>query len=263
MRFARHTRYHDAYNVTPRKIAAFERKKVAERNALPLFAEATAARQISAAEEMQRREGSWSRRVIERRAQIAAEWREVRARFYALPPHIRAEVRERWSRWTGPLTATMQNHIRLEVAKAMPAEPEDFAGILSEAERIAETARLNDIARQREIYWTHWNYSPGVLLWLSPFFEPTPDQPEPHRHLTTSRGLWARLYHALADYADWGHNTDPSGEHREGAFSIDGQAFRFEITYHRYGSDEPSRVPWNTDLTLRVVWVGLADERRA
>jgi hypothetical protein len=261
MRFNRQTRYHDAYNVTPRKIAAFERKKIAERQALPLFAEATAARQISATEEMQRREENWSRRVIERRAQIAAEWREVRSRFYALPPHIRAQVRERWRTWTGPLTATMQNHMRLEVAKGMTAEPEDFPG-MSEADRIAETARLNDEARAREFYWTHWDYSPGLLLWLSPFFEPTPEQPEPHRHLTVSRGLWARFYHAFADYADWGHNTDPSGEHREGVFNIDGQAFRFEITYHRYGSDEASRVPWNTDLTRRVVWVGLADERR-
>ncbi|MFL0419570.1 DUF3768 domain-containing protein [Sphingomonas sp. 179-I 2A4 NHS] len=262
MRFARHTRHHDAYNVTPRKIAAFERKKVAERNALPLFAAQTAARQISADEEMQRREENWTRRVIERRGQIAAEWREVRARFYALPPHIRAEVRSRWARWTGPLTASMQNHIRREVAKTLTAEPDDFAS-MSVAERIAETARLNDIARAREFYWTHWDYSPGLLLWLSPFFEPTPEQPEPHRHLTVSRGLWSRFYHAFADYADWGHNTDPSGEHREGIFTIDAQAFRFEISYHRYDSDEESRVPWNTDLTRRVVWVGLADERRA
>ncbi|WP_052954795.1 hypothetical protein [Microvirga vignae] len=86
-----------AYRDTPRKRTAFLRKQRLEREALPLFAEAIAARQRSVDEEMARRHVWWNER--ERPAQRnarAARRREARARLFALPDPLRGKVRDRW-----------------------------------------------------------------------------------------------------------------------------------------------------------------------
>ena len=56
------------------------------------------------------------------------------------------------------------------------------------------------------------------------------------------------------------YSSPLNGEHRSGVFTIDGTAFRFHVSYHRHRSDEESRVPWDTYLTRRILWIGLADE---
>lgn len=261
MRFDRTPR-REGYIVTPRKVAAFERKKVAQRAALPLFAEATAATQISADEEMQRRIESTERHRQERRNQIAKGWRDVRARFYGLPAHVRAPIAAKWACWTGPATSSMLLHIIKTVAAPIAAEPDDFPQITAE-QRHAETMRLNDLALAANP-WARCErvLSPGVMLWLSPFFEPTDDVPAPRMHLDTSSGRAMQLHYAVAGFADFGHNSDPSGEHRTGSFTIENTGFRFAISYHRPTSAEASRVPWSTDLTRRVLWIGLADEQQ-
>jgi len=261
MRFDRTPR-REGYIVTARKVSAFERKKVAQRAALPLFAEATAATQISADEEMQRRIESTERRRQERRDQIAKGWRDVRARFYGLPAHVRAPIAAKWKTWTGPATSGMLLYIIQTIAAPIAAEPDDFPQISAE-QRHAETMRLNDLALA-ENPWARCEriLSPGVMLWLSPFFEPTEDVPTPRRYLDTSSGRAMQLHYALAGFDDFGHNSDPTGEHRSGTFAIENTAFRFAISYHRPKSAEASRVPWSTDLTRRVLWIGLADEQQ-
>lgn len=261
MRFAPTPR-REGYNVTPRKVAAFERKKIAQRDALPLFAEATAATQISAADEMARRIEDAERRTAERRAQLARDWRNVRARFYALPAHVRAPIAAYWSRWTGPANAGNLIYIIQTIAAPIAAEPDDFPQITPE-QRHAETIRLNDLALVDSPYARCERIlSPGVMLWLSPFFEPSEDVPAPRKYLDTSLGHHAMLHDALAGYDSFGHNSDPSGEHRAGSFQIGGTAFRFAISYHRPKCADVSRVPWSTDLTRRVLWIGLADEQQ-
>lgn len=95
MRFRRWPRP-TAYRETPRKRAAFLRKQRLEREALPLFAEAIAARQHSVEEEMARRHVWWDEREHDQRDARAARWREARARLFALPGPLRAKVRILW-----------------------------------------------------------------------------------------------------------------------------------------------------------------------
>jgi hypothetical protein len=95
MRFRRWPRP-TAYRETPRKRAAFIRKQRLEREALPLFADAIAARQHSVEEEMARRHVWWDEREHDQRDARAARWREARARLFALPHPLRAKVRVLW-----------------------------------------------------------------------------------------------------------------------------------------------------------------------
>jgi hypothetical protein len=248
------------YAVTSRKIGAFERKKRREIEALPLFADATAAAHISAADEMERREIAAMKTARQRRDFIARQWREARADYYTLPRHVRDATMQRWTNWTGPATSSCLLHLmKLEGARATAA-PEDYPQIGAE-DRHARTVYFNRLAREESPYARAERiHSPGVLLWLSPFFEPSPDRPEPRLYLTTNLGLLSLLHRALASYADFGHNSDPSGEQRAGCFAIEGTAFRFQISYHRHEDDTASRVPWDTYLTRRILWIGLADE---
>jgi hypothetical protein len=81
---------------TPRKRAAYRRKREREQAALPLFAPAIAERQLCVAEEMVRRTGQWERQQQEGRRQRAASWRRVRARLFALEGARRRAIRALW-----------------------------------------------------------------------------------------------------------------------------------------------------------------------
>lgn len=248
------------YIVTSRKVAAFEAKKRRQLEALPLFAEATAATHISADAEMERRKAAADRSSRDRRSFIAQQWRDARADYYTLPRHVRDTVAAAWRRWTGPLDSSSLIYQMKQAGAAATAEPDDYPHIEA-ADRLARTVRFNDLARENSPYARADRvHSPGVMLWLSPFFEPTPDVAAPRMYLDTSSALAMKLHYALAAFADFGHNSDPSGEHRSGIFTIDGTAFRFHVAYRRHESDEESRVPWDTYLTRRVFWIGLADE---
>lgn len=95
MRFRRWPRP-TAYRETPRKRAAFLRKQRLEQEALPLFADAIAARQHSVEEEVARRHVWWDEREHDQRNMRAARWRPARARMFALPDPLRAKVRLLW-----------------------------------------------------------------------------------------------------------------------------------------------------------------------
>lgn len=84
------------YEDTPRKRAAYRRRKERERAALPLFAPVIAERQLCVAEEMVRRTGQWERQQQEGRRQRAQAWRRVRARLFGLDAGRRRAVRALW-----------------------------------------------------------------------------------------------------------------------------------------------------------------------
>lgn len=92
----------DGYAVTNRKIAAFERKKIRQQAAMPLFAEEIARSQFSAGQEMARRAALAHATEREQRDFEARQWRQVRKRYFALPAHVRAAVRAAWACWKGP-----------------------------------------------------------------------------------------------------------------------------------------------------------------
>lgn len=95
MRFRRWPRP-AAYEDTSRKRAAFLRKQRLEREALPLFASEIGSGQHGVDEEMARRAVWWNETERARRNQRAAGWRAARARLFALPDHLRAQVRDLW-----------------------------------------------------------------------------------------------------------------------------------------------------------------------
>ncbi len=84
------------YEDTSRKRAAYRRKRQREQEALPLFAEAIAERQLCVADEMIRRTGDWERRQRESRRQRSEAWRRVRARLAGLEPDRRRAIRALW-----------------------------------------------------------------------------------------------------------------------------------------------------------------------
>lgn len=249
-----------SYAPTPRKIATFERRKIAEQNALPLLADMVAADQLSADAEMARRAVQWDAQTIASRAQVAARWRRVRARYHALPEHIRRVVRLTWERYSGPKDTNGLSALIWRVSAEHGASPSDFAHLAPE-ERLAMTADLNDKARQDDP-WTRCTraFSPEALLWLSPGWEASAEYPSPVLHLHTSHSRYMQLWHAIADYADFGHNADPSGERSRGVVVVGGVTFRFQILYRRPKSNAECPTPWNADLSRRVLFVSIEGE---
>ncbi|NGM37986.1 MULTISPECIES: hypothetical protein [Methylobacterium] len=86
----------EPYRETTRKRAAFLRKQRLEREALPLFAEAIAARQHGVDAEMARRAVWWGEAERARRSQRAADWRRMRARLFTFDPALRRTIRALW-----------------------------------------------------------------------------------------------------------------------------------------------------------------------
>lgn len=64
----------------------------------------------------------------------------------------------------------------------------------------------------------------------------------------------------IRNYQDFSANEDPTGERREGYFSVNGVQLRFVIFYISHCSDGLATVAWNNDLSRRWIWIGLADE---
>lgn len=259
MRF-KPSRRPEPYRVTPRKVSAYNRRLVRERDALPLLANVVAADQLPADVEMERRSRQWDAATMERRAWLAAKWRAVRARYYALPPHIRRAVDLSWSRYGGPKDAVNLSGHLWRVAGEHGAAPSDFPH-LSPDERLAMTAQLNDRAR-RDDPMTRCTraFSGQVLKWLSPGWEACEEYPEPRLHLTTSSARYMELWHAIADYRSFGHNSDPARDRSAGQVSLWGATFRFQIHYLRPKSSEACPTPWNADLTRRVIFVKVEGE---
>ncbi|MFJ7440860.1 hypothetical protein ACIQW5_24770 [Methylorubrum thiocyanatum] len=113
------------YEDTPRKRAAYRRKQVREREALPLFAPAIAERQLGVAEEMVRRTGQWERQQQEGRRQRAAFWRRVRTRLFALEADRRRAIRALWRGCPYPADPSYFGTLLHEIATGQidPARP--------------------------------------------------------------------------------------------------------------------------------------------
>lgn len=260
MQFTRKAR-HGPRQVTPRKLAAYERSCRQKREKLPLLAPLIAETQLPAGEEMARRVAADVRHEQAARDARAASWRTVRARLFALPVHARRAILARYhsARWY-PREPSTISWLIWDALKTIEV-PADTLPPMADAVRLAATAALNDRARKGDT-WTRCRraYSPGAMAFLAPGFTPGEDYSRPHLHLHTSPGRSALLWHGVADFVGFTHNVDPSGERRCGVFEALGQTFRFEVFYLSHQGDGPAVAPWNFDLSRRVVWVGLADE---
>lgn len=258
MRFQK-TRRWEGYNVTPRKVSAFHRKQRLQCEALPLYSEEIRSQLHDVDTEMARRACQQQQAQAERRAMAARHWRQARARFHALPAPVRETVSNRWRSWTGPLTGSCLTHLIETIAAEAEVSADDFAHVSLERRR-EQTIQIKAHARQqvRHIH-SRRLYSPGALCWMAPFFEPTAERSEPSLYLDTILARHLRLDAALADWTPVPGTNDPTG--REGYFHLDETAFRFEIRYYRHRSAARSPVPWNSDSTRRILWLGLADEQ--
>lgn len=205
------------------------------------------------------RASRWSPDERDARLQLARRWRATRARYFALPVHIRRALKIEWQRSGGrkdpaDLSAAIWRH-----AAVHGAAPEDFPH-LSASIRRHLTADLNDRAR-RDDPWTRCTraFSPGALKWLCPAWVAQEDS-APQLAQDHCPDLYRELWRAIAEYDSFGPASDPFGERRSGTVTVQGQAFRFELLYRRPGCGQVGPTPWNADLTRRVLWVRLADE---
>lgn len=240
------------YEVTSRKVAAFERRKRREREALPLLSAHVADHQVPTEVEMARRTARWDEVAAYMRQAKAAAWRDVRARYYALPPHVRAVLRIEWERFGGPKTSVYLGSLIRRVAGELGACPEDFPE-LDAAARLALTASINDRARQDDPSARCTRaYSPEVGAWLCPA--------SGSGAVGKDLGRFMSLWRAIAAFEAFGPGVDPTGERRAGVVEVDGKRFRFDILPLRPGKELVSPTPWNADLSRRVIWVTFQDE---
>lgn len=260
MQFERYTT-HAPREVTPRMVAAYARSCAAKQAALPLLAPLIAETQLPVEDEMARRAVMRSAQERSDRAYRAAGWLNVRRRLFALPERARRIVLDRYhsSRWyprkSGTLAAIIWSSL-----KDVRIAAEEVPPVADEV-RLEALRALNDRARQGDPYTrSRRAYSPGALRFLAPGFEPTEDEPVARLNLHTSRGRWALLWHGVADFLDFSHNVDPTGERRAGVFDALGLTFRFEVFALNHCDDGEAVAPHLIDLSRRIVWVGLADE---
>ena len=177
------------------------------------------------------------------RAQVAARWHSVRARYNALPEHIRRVIRLTLERSGAARDTESLSAIIQRVAAEHGAAPSDFAH-LSPSERLALTADLNDQARQGSP-WTRCSlaFSPLASNWR----EASPQRCK-------------QLAQAIAGYDSFESATDPAGDRSSGIVSVGGVSFRFQILYRRPTSSLECPTPWNADLSRRVLFVSIAGE---
>lgn len=260
MEFKKKPRHPRQDEPTPRQLAAYERTKKRKQDALPLLAPLIAEAQLPVDQEFERRRELIARTDQRMRDFEARHWRNVRKRLYDLPARLRAMVLARYHggrmpRESGTLSFLLWRELMgVEIAA-------DEMPLLSDDARLARIQDLNDRARQGDT-WTRYRraYSVGAMAFLAPGFQPSEDADRPHVVLDISRGRASLLCGRVAAYADFTHNTDPSGERRSGYFEVLGARFRFEVLYLNTGDDCPATVPWNIDLSRRWIWFGLEDE---
>ncbi|PLR09144.1 hypothetical protein CFHF_18555 [Caulobacter flavus] len=117
----------------------------------------------------------------------------------------------------------------------------------SDAERTAETARLNDLARKApRMVNASWLATGGVAALLA------------EGSVEEDRGQVMAL--ALARYASFDEGDDPYGERDFGVLELWGERLFWKIDYYHPDRDEHSPLKWSTELTRRVVTIMLASE---
>lgn len=178
------------------------------------------------------------------RAQVAARFHRVRARYNALPEHIRRVIRLTLERDCGPRTTEGMSALIRQVAAEHGAAPSDF-GDLSEEHRTAMTAELNDQARQ-DAPWTRCTraFSPQAVDWLAAS--------------SSSRAM--QVWRAIAGHSDFRSDTDPAGDRSSGVVTVEGVSLRFQVLYRRPKSNLECPTPWNADLSRRVLFVSIEGE---
>lgn len=114
----------------------------------------------------------------------------------------------------------------------------------TDAERSAETARLNDLARSApKSVNASWLATSGVAALNA-----------------EERDAQVTLARALAQFSQFDEDNDPYGERDFGAFELWGERLFWKIDYYHPVRDEHSPVKWSTELTRRVVTIMLASE---
>ncbi len=260
MQFRRSIRHTRPDQPSSRQLAAYERSTRRKQEALPLLAPLIAEAQLPAGDEFARRRQLIARTDQAMRDAKADGWRSVRRRLYDLPPRLRAIVLDRYHSSSMPRESGTISYLLWRELLGVECSGAEMPQ-LDPADRLGRIQALNDRARAAD-RWTRYReaFSPGCMAFLAPGFQATETAPKPHVILDVSRGRWSLLFRRVADYNEFTHNTDPSGERRSGVFELMGVNFRFEILYLNSGDDEPAAVPWNLDLSRRWVWIGLEDE---
>lgn len=95
---------HESREFSRRMEMAFARKQQRERDSLPLFADQVSELQHSWEDEKAAREERNYRSIQNWRNFLAAQWRSVRQRYYALPAEQRAFCRQQWHAFWGKHT---------------------------------------------------------------------------------------------------------------------------------------------------------------
>lgn len=176
--------------------------------------------------------------------------RHERTRLFALPPHIRAYVRLAWARAPRPRRPDDLGKLILHACAALGANGSDFPA-LTVAARARLTAHLNDKARAGDLEGNcTWQYSAGVRRWLRS--GATLDLSEYHLPADRLAELWRGVAECVC--------VPDLDDRRSGLFAISGERFQFKIHYVRRGSNAESDVPWNADLTVRILLVALQSE---
>jgi len=117
----------------------------------------------------------------------------------------------------------------------------------SDAERMVETARLNDLARTApKTVNATWLATSGVAALIAEAAD------------GADRGV--ELIARLAGFTDFDEGNDSYGERDFGAFDLWGEPLFWKIDYYHPDRDEHSPVKWSTELTRRVLTIMLASE---
>lgn len=190
-----------------------------------------------------------------KRQACAAALARQRQRLAALPAHIRSYVRVSWGRSPRPRTPENLSDLITHACVTLGACSADFPGLDQEVRR-SVAARLNDQARLGDADANcSRQFSSGVEAWLNympPQSSNDPDLLEARRNARLS-ALWRALARCVS--------FDDHAERRTGRVAVDGCEFRFGIHYLRPGGCVGSDVPWNADVTARILLVALPGEQ--
>lgn len=111
-------------------------------------------------------------------------------------------------------------------------------------ERVAETARLNDLARTSpQSANAAWFTTRGVAALVG-----------------ADPGKRRALVDAVASFTNFSEDNDPHGERDFGALTLWGERLFWKIDYYHPVRDEHSPVKWSAELTRRVLTLMLASE---
>lgn len=250
---------HTSREPSNRMKSAYIRSCRNKQEKLPLLAPLIAEAQPSF-EEIERQRAITSKACSKNMRDLSAcHWRDVRRRLTDLPLDVRKALLERYRTSSMPKESGTLSHLLWRgITSDVSADEMPFMAPEERARRIAD---LNDRARSDDkTTRLRTAYSKGFAKFVAGGFVADEDFEYPHPHLHYSRGLMSIVADRVRNYQDFSANEDPTGERREGYFSVNGVQLRFVIFYISHCSDGLATVPWNNDLSRRWIWIGLADE---